>query len=88
MNFKQFLKEGYTKNKAYKNMQVNYDIDGDGNPYKDLDKAKLKKKQASFQDQIDDLKSKLSKGGSKSIKSEIEEYQLKLDQIKYALKGK
>ena len=74
--------------------KYNYDIDGGGNPYKDLKKSDLKRKEKAFQDQINDLRSKVQKanlgsgGDKKGYFAEIKELQLKLDQVNFALKGK
>lgn len=72
----------------------NIDIDGKLNPYRKENKAKLKKLESSFKEQINDLKSKLTNshlgaGGDKKVyRAEIDEYTLKLKQVQHVLKGK
>lgn len=74
--------------------KYNIEIHGGMNPYKDVDKAALKRKAKSFSDQISDLRSKVqnanlgSGGNKKAYFEEIDTYQLKLDQVNYILKGK
>lgn len=72
----------------------NFDIQGDGNRYLNLDKKSLKKKIKSFNTQIADLRNKAQKatfgsGGNREVYfTEIDNLNLSLAQAQYALKGK
>ena len=72
--------------------KYNIEIDGNQNPYKGLDKSKLKKKQKAFETQISDLRGKVqnanfgSGGDKKHYFEEIEKLQLKLDQVLFLIK--
>jgi len=74
--------------------KYNIDIHGKLNPYTDLDSGKLKKKLKSFQAQVADLRSKVTRsnlgsGGDKNAYfKEIDELLLKIDQVNFVLKGK
>ena len=80
--FREWLRESELNEAKY-----NYDIDGKGNPYIDLPENKLVAKKKSFLLQLEDLKIKLSRStDKKAISIEIDDYELKLKQINYALK--